>query len=505
MVDDLCKRLEEKNLRVFLDEKEPEEGKHIIKQIEDAIPTASVHIPVLSPGYAESRLRLNELLLMLKTGATIIPVFCGVRPLDLQRLDDHGDIAESLAWKKQEKVESEDTGKWKKALSDVSSKDGFELKSYNSDLRQLVNAIVEAVETEIGHVFINCSPDLEKKFANHLCRGLTDRGVRVFLNREELRKGNSSSLQIKDAIEKAKLHIVILCNEYLESTSCLNELYELVSMKKLGVMTIPVFYGVEPSKLRRLQNQGEHQTKALDLVMFLSKFTDIIGFNQRDCNDDAELVSKIVERVESIGKASTSYKSFMCHRGPDTKTNLVSHLYRDLDKWKMQPFLDRESLVKGLGLETQIEKAIATVSVNIVIFSENFASSPWCLKELVRILVSKAHIIPVLFHRVEISDLETSEDSDGKYARALRKLKDESILDPATNQVTPKYDSSTIEKWKQALSEFGRRKDFININDDEFNGDEVLLRDKIVNKATQLVRKKSDQISKAPWFRGSTS
>lgn len=504
MVDDLCQRLEEKNLRVFLDEKEPEEGKHKISQIQGAIRTASVHIPVLSPGYAESSLRLNELLLMLETGATIIPVFCGVRPLDLQRIDDHGDFAESLAWKeKQENVKSEDTGKWKKALSDVSSKDGFELKSYNSDVRQLVNAIVEAVETEIGHVFINCSPDLEKKFANHLCRGLTDRGVRVFLNREELRKGNSSSLPIKDAIEKAKLHIVILCNEYLESTSCVNE---LVSMKKLGVMIIPVFYGVEPSKLRRLQNQGKHPTKTLDIVMFLSEFADIIGFNQRDCNDDAELVSKIVERVESIGKASTSYKSFICHRGPDTKTNLVSHLHSDLDKCGMQPFLDRESLVKGLGLETQIEKAIATVSVNIVIFSENFASSPWCLKELVRILVSKAHIIPVLFHRVEISDLETSEDSDGEYARALRKLKDESILDPATNQVTPKYDSSTIEKWKQALSEFGRRKDFININDDEFNGDEVLLRDKIVNKATQLVRKKSDdQISKAPWFRGSTS
>lgn len=80
--------LTQHDLRVFLDEQELQEGENITPQIESAIRTASVHIAIFSPGYADSRWCLDELVLMLesrsKSRSTIIPVFYGVQPSELR-------------------------------------------------------------------------------------------------------------------------------------------------------------------------------------------------------------------------------------------------------------------------------------------------------------------------------------------------------------------------------------------------------------------------------------
>eukprot|EP00253_Pinus_taeda_P007588 PITA_07588 len=59
-------------LQVFLDQPELQRGEKIDPQIEGAIATASVHVAIFSPGYAESRWCLDELVSMLTSGATII-------------------------------------------------------------------------------------------------------------------------------------------------------------------------------------------------------------------------------------------------------------------------------------------------------------------------------------------------------------------------------------------------------------------------------------------------
>jgi Cdc6-like AAA superfamily ATPase len=53
-------------------------------QIEGAIRTASVHVAIFSPRYAESSWCLKELVQMLESGSTIIPVFYNVEPSDLR-------------------------------------------------------------------------------------------------------------------------------------------------------------------------------------------------------------------------------------------------------------------------------------------------------------------------------------------------------------------------------------------------------------------------------------
>jgi len=92
----LYKRLSEHGLRVFLDKQELQQGDSLTSQIEGAIRTASVHIAIFSPRYVQSSWCLNELLLMLGSGATIIPVFYGVRPSELRWTEGENGLCATL-------------------------------------------------------------------------------------------------------------------------------------------------------------------------------------------------------------------------------------------------------------------------------------------------------------------------------------------------------------------------------------------------------------------------
>lgn len=124
-------------LRVFLDAEELQGGDNLTPQIEGAIRTASVHIAILSPRYAESSWCLNELVQMLESGKTIIPVFYNVNPSEL-RWTWNGDGVYAQALHNLEKKRTFDSQpryapgiieKWRQVLSVVSEISGFELKA----------------------------------------------------------------------------------------------------------------------------------------------------------------------------------------------------------------------------------------------------------------------------------------------------------------------------------------------------------------------------------------
>ncbi|ESR55117.1 hypothetical protein CICLE_v100234882mg, partial [Citrus x clementina] len=63
--------------------------------------------------------------------------------------------------------------------------------------------------------------------------------------------------------------------------------------------------------------------------------------------------------------------------GEDTRDNFTSHLYSALSRQNIQTFI--ESLVN----------AIEASDISVIVFSEGYASSRWCLDELVKILECK--------------------------------------------------------------------------------------------------------------------
>jgi len=155
----LYKSLCDKRLRVFLDQQELQEGDDLTSQITGAIKKACVHIAIFSKNYAKSNWCLNELLLMVQSGATILPVFYdGVNPTDLRRAqrEDKGVYAQALRELEDKKTHqdeprypSDTINKWRHALSvaaDISGFDisGFELKNYNEQ-HEIIEKIVEGV------------------------------------------------------------------------------------------------------------------------------------------------------------------------------------------------------------------------------------------------------------------------------------------------------------------------------------------------------------------------
>ncbi|TQD93880.1 hypothetical protein C1H46_020494 [Malus baccata] len=98
---------------------------------------------------------------------------------------------------------------------------------------------------------------------------------------------------------------------------------------------------------------------------------------------------------------------FINFRGEDTRKGFVSHLYRALRQKPINTFIDAQELRKGDRL-SELLTAIRESRLSIVVFSQNYASSTWCLKELVEILKckdTKEQIVIPIFYEVDPSDV----------------------------------------------------------------------------------------------------
>lgn len=76
---------------------------------------------------------------------------------------------------------------------------------------------------------------------------------------------------------------------------------------------------------------------------------------------------------------------FLSFRGEDTRNNFTSHLREALCKKKIKTYAD-DVLQRGAEISTELLNTIKKSKLSVIIFSKNYASSPWCLDELVQIL-----------------------------------------------------------------------------------------------------------------------
>ena len=97
------------------------------------------------------------------------------------------------------------------------------------------------------------------------------------------------------------------------------------------------------------------------------------------------MAEKMINVVaSSSGSASKvfpkKYDVFLSFRGEDTRRNFTCHLYEALMQKKIKTYID-EQLEKGDQIALALTKAIEDSCISIVIFSDNYASSKWCLGE----------------------------------------------------------------------------------------------------------------------------
>jgi hypothetical protein len=140
--------------------------------------------------------------------------------------------------------------------------------------------------------------------------------------------------------------------------------------------------------------------------------------------------------------SSKKYDVFLSFRGEDTRRNFTCHLYDALSRKKVETFIDNNELEKGDEISQALIEAIEESHASIVIFSENYASSKWCLNELKKILECKKYkeqiVIPV-FYNIDPSHVRKQT---GSYKQAFEKHKRD-----------VKHNNGTLQNWKAALTE----------------------------------------------------
>ncbi|KAK3430490.1 hypothetical protein EUGRSUZ_E01983 [Eucalyptus grandis] len=144
------------------------------------------------------------------------------------------------------------------------------------------------------------------------------------------------------------------------------------------------------------------------------------------------------------GGSGRGYEVFLSFRGPDTRLTMADCLYNDLIHAGIRVFKDNEELRFGEEIEGGLLQAINDSRIYIPIFSENYASSKWCLRELARIVeLSRGNderVILPIFYEVDVDDVKLKTKL---YRKALRKHKSE-------------YGKDLAKKWKKALREVAR-------------------------------------------------
>ncbi|XP_059064078.1 disease resistance protein RPV1 isoform X2 [Cryptomeria japonica] len=109
-------------------------------------------------------------------------------------------------------------------------------------------------------VFINhCGKDVKHTLASKIYNSLNATGLRVFLDKDELKQGDLIPTAIEEAMASASLHIAIFSEHYAQSPWCLAE---LAFMMETRTKIIPIFYHVEPSDLRWVDGGNGKYAKA---------------------------------------------------------------------------------------------------------------------------------------------------------------------------------------------------------------------------------------------------
>ncbi|KAA3472430.1 TMV resistance protein N-like [Gossypium australe] len=147
-------------------------------------------------------------------------------------------------------------------------------------------------------------------------------------------------------------------------------------------------------------------------------------------------------RFSSSIPRQKEYDVFLSFRGEDTRHNFTDHLYDALRRSGIVTFRDDPKLEAGEEIAPELFKAIQQSWCSVIVFSENYVFSGWCLEELAEIVKQKegnGHKVFPIFYGVDPSD--------------LRKQKEKVEAAFAKHEERYKEDEAKIRRWRNALTE----------------------------------------------------
>ena len=157
--------------------------------------------------------------------------------------------------------------------------------------------------------------------------------------------------------------------------------------------------------------------------------------------DNLDMAVGVASSSSSAALCSSSdlkqYDVFISFRGEDTRRNFTSHLLAALQQNQIRAYIDNQT-EKGKEVWPELVHAMDNSYLCVVIFSETFASSTWCLKEITHMVKFKKEpeVIPV-FYGVDPSQVR---NQTGSYEKAFLK-----------HEKKYKQKKATVKKWRTSL------------------------------------------------------
>ncbi|CAI9303506.1 unnamed protein product [Lactuca saligna] len=163
-----------------------------------------------------------------------------------------------------------------------------------------------------------------------------------------------------------------------------------------------------------------------------------INFQQQRyyLSNPSSVPSMVSSSTSSIQK-SFKYDVFISFRGLDTRKNFVDHLYHALKHTSIYTYKDDERITRGKRISDELIGSIKDSKFHIIVFSKNYASSSWCLDELVKIMEchkTNDHTAYPIFYDVEPTEVRNQSGAVGEAFVKHEKEED-------------------ARKWRQALKE----------------------------------------------------
>ncbi|GJY17980.1 NB-ARC domains-containing protein [Tanacetum coccineum] len=133
------------------------------------------------------------------------------------------------------------------------------------------------------------------------------------------------------------------------------------------------------------------------------------------------------------------YDVFVSFKGEDIRKNFMDNLLNNFKQKGNHAFRDDNKRSKGEEIFPHLYKTIEESRSLIIIFSKNYASSSWCLREFVKILERKQN--KILKHEVQIILYDVKPNTVRKQTRSYAEAFAKHEL----------LNSTKVDKWKKLL------------------------------------------------------
>ena len=139
---------------------------------------------------------------------------------------------------------------------------------------------------------------------------------------------------------------------------------------------------------------------------------------------------------------STSFRHCKHHvfpsfHGPDVRRSFLSYLLKEFKEKAIDVFIDND-IERSKLIGPELTEAIRGSLIAIVLISRNYASSTWCLNELVEIMKYRDEdnqTVMVIFYEVDPSDVKKQKGDFG------------AVFD----KTRAKKSTDEVESWRKAL------------------------------------------------------